>query len=68
MVFNALFAQILPSEKIQTELRTGIENNNSNLTKWFEIDVQSVIIAGKYNMFELEGGSLFHVCLQAITD
>lgn len=45
VVFNALFAQILPSEKIQTELRSGIENNHSNLTKWFEIDVQSVIIA-----------------------
>ncbi|XP_018412200.1 PREDICTED: enteropeptidase [Nanorana parkeri] len=45
VVFNALFGQVLASEKIQTELRTGIENNYSNLTKQFEIDVQSVFIA-----------------------
>ncbi|KAM5180791.1 enteropeptidase [Mantella aurantiaca] len=44
VIFNALFTQILSSEKIQTELRIGIENNSSNLSKQFEIDVQSVII------------------------
>uniref|UniRef100_A0ABM5FV81 Enteropeptidase n=1 Tax=Pogona vitticeps TaxID=103695 RepID=A0ABM5FV81_9SAUR len=47
VLFNLLFGQLIPDEKIKNELSLGIEGNKSGLLQTFIIDVNSIEITVK---------------------